>query len=226
MRPPRHVYALAMSEHLRLLASRLPSGVDRHELESLSVPDTSAARRAEDVCREASSESLANHCFRSYAWGALLGIRDGVAWDAELLYVAAMLHDLGLTPAYDRGGCFEQDGADAARELLAELGWEAPRAETVADAVYLHMHEVGPDDTPEALLLDLGTAVDVRGVRIGEVPPASRGFVLEQFPRLGFKEHFIELLTDQADRKPQCVAHAFIYERNAAAQIRAADFDS
>ena len=210
---------------MRELATRF-TGVDRHDLEHLTVPDTAAARRAEEVCREASSPSLVNHCFRSYAWGALLGVRDGVRWDAELLYVAAMLHDLGLTPAYDRGGCFESDGADAARELLAELGWPAPRAETVADAIYLHMHEVGPDDTPEALLLDLGTAVDVRGVRIDEVPTKPKQFTLEHFPRLGFKEHFIELLEDQARRKPHCVVHAFLYDRDAAAQIRAAAFES
>ena len=215
---------MASSEHLRLLASRVPSGLDRHELEALTVPDTASARRAEEVCREAQSESLANHCFRSYAWAALLGVRDGVRWDAELLYVAAMLHDVGLTPTYDRGGCFESDGAQAARELLAELGWNAARAETVADAIYLHMHVTGPENTPEAQLLDLGTAVDVRGVRIGEVH--ARGFVLERFPRLGFKEHFIELLEEQAERKPHCVVHAFLYERNAAEQIRAADFDS
>ncbi len=190
------------------------------------MPDTAAARRAEDICRAVSSASLANHCFRSYAWGALLGIRDGVAWDAELLYVAAMLHDIGLMPAYDRGGCFERDGADAARELLAELGWPAERADAAADAIYLHMHEVGPDDSPEALLLDLGTGVDVRGVRLADVPAAPRAFVLDRFPRLGFKEHFIELFEDQARRKPHCVVHAFLYERDGAAAIRAADYDS
>ena len=212
-----------MSEHLRALATRIDA--DRHDLEHLTVPDTAVARRAEELCREVSAPSLANHCFRSYAWGALLGIRDGVAWDAELLYVASMLHDIGLTPAYDRGGCFERDGADAARELLTELGWPADRADTAAEAIYLHMHEVGPDDTPEARLLDLGTAVDVRGFRLADVPDTSRDFVLDRFPRIGFKEHFIELFEDQARRKPHCVVAEFL-ARGSAERIRAADFDS
>ena len=30
-------------------------------------------------------------------FGALLGTRDGLDWDPELLFVAAMLHDLGFT---------------------------------------------------------------------------------------------------------------------------------
>ena len=201
------------------------AGVDRHDLELLTVPDTATARRTEELCREVSSPALANHCFRSYAWGALLGVRDGVAWDAELLYAAAMLHDIGLTPAYDRGGCFERDGADAGLEILTGLGWPTGRAETAADAIYLHMHEVGPDDSGEALLLDLGTAVDVRGYRLADVPDTSRGFVLERFPRLGFKEHFIELFEDQARRKPDCVVAEFL-ARGSADRIRAADFDS
>ena len=219
---------MSRAEHLRLLASRLDAGagVDRHDLEHLTVPDTAVARRCEELCREASSPSLANHCFRSYAWGALLGIRDGLAWDAELLYAAAMLHDIGLTPAYDRGGCFERDGADAAREILGGLGWEDARAGAAADAIYLHMHTVGEDDTPEARLLDLGTAVDVRGVRLADVPAAPRALVLDLFPRLGFKEHFIELFEDQARRKPNCVVHAFLYERDGAAAIRNAPYDS
>ena len=215
---------MARSEHLRALATRIDA--DRHDIEHLTVPDTAVARRAEEICRDVSSASLANHCFRSYAWGALLGIRDGVAWDAELLYVAAMLHDIGLTPAYDRGGCFERDGADAAREILTELGWPADRADTAAEAIYLHMHEVGPDDTAEALLLDLGTAVDVRGVRLADVPSTQRDFVLERFPRIGFKEHFVELFEDQARRKPDCVVQAFLHERDGAVAIRAAAFDS
>ncbi|HVU76511.1 MAG TPA: HD domain-containing protein [Gaiellaceae bacterium] len=219
---------MSRTEHLRLLASRLDAGagVDRHDLEHLSVPDTGPARRVEEICREASSPSLVNHCFRSYAWGALLGVRDGVAWDAELLYAASMLHDLGLTPPYDRGGCFERDGADAARELLGELGWDAARAGAAADAIYLHMHTVGEDDSPEARLLDLGTAVDVRGVRFGDVPAAPQRLVLDLFPRLGFKEHFIELFEDQARRKPHCTVHAFLYERDGAAAIRAAPYES
>jgi hypothetical protein len=217
---------VSRTEHLRQLATRLRPGVDLHDVDHLTVPDSTGARRAEEICRAASSPALANHCFRSYAWAASLGVRDGIAWDAELLYVAAMFHDLGLTVAYDRGGCFEQDGADAAREILNGLGWDAPRTETVADAVYLHMHLTTDDDTPEARLLDRGTAADVRGVRIEDVDDPTRALVLELFPRLGFKEHFVALLEDQARRKPSCVVHRYLNERGAARQIRAAPFDS
>jgi hypothetical protein len=65
---------------------------------------------------EVSPTSLCNHCIRTFLFGDLLGIRDGlkcdseallrlrsisesssVSADRELLYLGAIMHDLGLT---------------------------------------------------------------------------------------------------------------------------------
>lgn len=221
----------ARDETLRALATQLvrsPTAaalaveVDSLDLERLSVPDTRACREAERVCRAACSRSLAAHCFRSYAWAALLG--DGLEWDEEMLYTAAILHDLGLTPDYDRGGCFESDGAYAAREILTAVGWTSPRLDTVAEAVYLHMHEVTSAHSAEARLLAAGTAADVTGRRILELPEGTRRFVLEMFPRAGFKQELIVRFTEQARWKPRCVIYE--YMRNGLAdRIAAAPFD-
>lgn len=179
--------------------------LDLHDIDKLVVPDSSVAREAEDVCRDTSSASLANHGYRSYAWGAILGIAEGIRFDAETFYVSALLHDIGLTPAFDRGGCFEQDGADAAHELVMRGGWSADRAEVVRQAIYLHMHDVDDGDPPEAHLLAYGTSVDVSGRRTDEITDETRGIVVDVFPRLEFKKHFIELFSDQAARKPHCI---------------------
>jgi hypothetical protein len=199
----------AQNERLRSLV-RDAGRLDLHELGGLRVPDTVACRAAEKVCRRASSEALVNHCFRSFAWGVLLGASRQITADAELLYVAALLHDLGLTSGYDRGGCFESDGADAAREILAAVGWEEVRRETVAEAIYLHMHEVGEGDSPEAQLLALGTSADVSGRRILELEEALRRALLEAFPRDGFKREFVALFREQARRKPDCVVAEYL----------------
>lgn len=215
-----------MSSHdepLRRLVSRLqPSS--HHDLEQLRVPDSAAARAAEEVSRASASESLVNHGFRSYGFGALLGVADGFRFDAELLYVASLLHDIGLTETYDRGGCFESDGADAARELLAELGWPAERADRVGRAIYLHMHDVATDEPAEAHLLAFGTSVDVAGWRLHDIDEPLRDAVLDTYPRLGFKRHFLALFEDQAARKPQCVVHAYLHERGGASRILDAPF--
>jgi hypothetical protein len=199
---------------VRQLAERDPSqadGFDLRELGRLRVPDTVACRAAENACRDASSGALVNHCFRSFAWGVLLGTSRKIRADSELLYVAAMLHDLGLTPSHDRGGCFECDGADAARRILTMVGWVEPRRATVAEAIYLHMHDVDEWDSPEAQLLALGTAADVSGRLVLELNETARSAVLDSFPRNGFKREFVMLLREQAARKPHCVVAEYLH---------------
>jgi len=197
--------------------------LDPHDLDKLTVPDTSATRQAEDICRAVLDTSLVNHSYRAYAWGALLGVAERLAFDAELLYVAALLHDIGLTERFDRGGCFESDGADAAKELLLEVGWPSDRAERAASAIYLHMHEVDETDDPEALLLSYGASLDVTGRRFDEIDGRAREQILDMYPRLSFKQRFFELLFDQAARKPQCVTYAYM-ESGLGERILAAPF--
>src|SRR3954451_10055862 len=62
---------------------------------------TPATRAAREVVGRFSSLAMVNHCLRSYLWSAALGRLTDVDYDAELLYVAAMLHDLGLADAFD-----------------------------------------------------------------------------------------------------------------------------
>ena len=56
---------------------------------------------------------------RVYFWGALTGKRKGLTFDQELLYAAAMFHDIGITHGYHESQLrFEVDGANAARDFL------------------------------------------------------------------------------------------------------------
>ncbi|MBB3595139.1 UTP:GlnB (protein PII) uridylyltransferase [Rhizobium sp. BK529] len=53
----------------------------------------------------------------------MTGKREGLTFDPELLYVAAMFHDFGLTKGYGESHRrFEVDGANAAREFLRGHG--------------------------------------------------------------------------------------------------------
>ena len=65
------------------------------------VPDSTAAALALEVAERFHSPALLNHCRRSHLWAAEYARARGIAVDAELLYVAAMLHDIGLVPAFD-----------------------------------------------------------------------------------------------------------------------------
>src|SRR5512132_1237844 len=91
--------------------------------ETAPVPDTRLAAAAEALAVRVSPSALVGHCRRTYAFGAALLDRQGRTFDAELLYIAAMLHDLGLTDEFEDGVTpFEKRGADVARQALLTEG--------------------------------------------------------------------------------------------------------
>ena len=173
----------------------------------MPVPDSAFARRALELISDVAEPFLVNHSVRSYAWAVELALHDDLVFDPEILYVSALLHDIGLVPAYDIGGCFEIDGAVAAERFALEQGQAAARARAIHDVIALHMIETLPRDTAaEVVLLWDSTGVDVSGDRMDDVRPASIPAVVAAYPRLDFKQKFSALFADQAARKPACRA--------------------
>ena len=77
------------------------------------------------MARETSPPFLFNHSMRTYLFGALLG--KDLAFDHELLFLACILHDLGLTDRYAGEKPFEIEGAEAARKFLGPNPWPPGR---------------------------------------------------------------------------------------------------
>ena len=63
----------------------------------ITIPDSTIANRATELLREHGSELLYNHSLRAFLFSSLNARQNNVQHDIELLYVSAMLHDLGLT---------------------------------------------------------------------------------------------------------------------------------
>src|SRR4051812_47514433 len=132
-------------------------------------PATTAAR---DVVVRYSSAALVNHCDRSYLWSASLGQLKGSPYDAELLYVAAMLHDLGLVAAFDNHlAPFEDAGGDVGWVFGAGAGWPIERRDRVKEIIVRHMwDEVDPAMDAEGHLLAEGTGLDISGRNVETWP--------------------------------------------------------
>jgi hypothetical protein len=189
-------------------------------------PDSRAAREAEELMHAVAAPFLTNHSFRSHFFAVALAERDDVLFDSELLYVAALLHDIGLVEEFDTGKCFEEDSADAAVRLVAGEGWAAERREQLAEAIRLHVAtEIELGDGPEAYLLWHSTGLDVGGDRHGDVSPQTVEAVLTAYPRLDFKEGFTALIADEADRKTGCWADR-AFAAGISDRIAAAPFES
>jgi hypothetical protein len=171
----------------------------------LQIPDSSLSRQAEELVRLSSPAFLTNHCFRSHAWSVALAARDDVRFDAELLYIAALLHDLGLVSRFDTGRCFEEDGAAAAAALAALEGCRTSGAR--------HSPKRFASTSPSTLPSRMGSRPTCFGTRRASTSPAiaTKSYrppvvaaVIDAYPRLDFKRGFSELIGGQAARKPRC----------------------
>src|ERR1700675_3573096 len=85
------------------------------------VPDTKLAREATELVRDTEPSLLFNHSTRVYYFASLAMKRREVKFDPDLLYIAAMFHDMGLARRYSsKSDRFEVDGANAARGFLRQ----------------------------------------------------------------------------------------------------------
>lgn len=175
-------------------------------ISGVKIPDSKMAREAAELVRSYESEMLFNHSVRVYAFGAIKGIRQNLKFDSELLYIAALFHDLGLVDHYHtETKRFEVDGADAAREFLRGHGIAEPKADLVWEAIALHTTPGIPQYMrPEIALTNAGVLVDVVGIGYGDYTPEQREQVISAFPRGdNFKNDFIQVQTCSALKKPQ-----------------------
>lgn len=171
-------------------------------------PDSRAAAAALEVCHEYAEPWLLNHSLRAYAWATAYAVDVDIAHDGELLYVAALLHDLALTAPFDSHTLpFEQAGGHLAWVFAAGAGWGRVRRDRLAEIVVLHMHhDVPAKDDPESHLLQVAVSADVSGRGLDRFPERLQDDVVTRFPRLGFADAFLVRAKDQAERKPHCAA--------------------
>lgn len=190
-------------------------------------PQTPAAVAALAVATRFYTPALLNHCARSYLWGVKYAAAHDIAFDDELYYVSAMLHDLGLTDPFDSHRVeFEVAGGDLAWVFGVAAGWPADRAARATEIIVLHMRDdVSASADPESHLLQVATAWDVAGRRPEEFPPEMRTEILALHPRQGFGDEFLACFEDQASRKPNGAAAASV-AHNGADRIRANPLDT
>jgi HD superfamily phosphodiesterase len=176
------------------------------------IPDSRVAREATQLVRDTESDLLFHHSTRVYFWGALVGTRKGLAFDPELLYVAAMFHDIGLTPRYrDSQIRFEVDGADAARDFLQGHGISEADIERVWAAVALHTTPGIPEHMhPEIALVQAGAAMDVVGRGYHDLADEQREAVMAAYPRgRDFKHEMIEAFYQGMKHRPDSTFGTF-----------------
>ena len=181
----------------------------RVDLGSIRVPDSGLCTSACELLASVREPWLVNHCLRTFLWAAIFGKKGQHRFDEELLFLAAALHDLGLTSAGARlsprnAECFAVEGAFAAEKFLADHGADQRRQEAVAEAISLHLNVRVPlSHGVEAHLLHEGAALDVVGARFDEVAATTRNDVLGAHPRLEMKSSLVAAFEQQSTTRPR-----------------------
>lgn len=159
--------------------------MDISDIPGVQIPDSALAREISELIRDTESEMLFRHSQRVYLWGAMIGRRRGLKFDPELLYAAAMFHDVGITPHYhDSQLRFEVDGANAARDFLRGRGIAEAEVEKVWLAIALHTTPGIPEHMhPEIALVQAGAGLDMTGRGLDDFTAAERAAVVTACPR-------------------------------------------
>jgi hypothetical protein len=169
----------------------------------IKAPDTSLVRDAIELARSSSEPFLFNHVMRSWLFGILLSQGAEFAPDPELLAVATVLHDLGLTDRYTGDNRFEVDGANAERAFLKDRGISTQQIQVVWDAIALHTtRSIALHKEPEVAMTHSGITADFLCVGLDQIPMSMQRAILAEFPRLAFKNQIQTCLCNVIRRKP------------------------
>ena len=172
-------------------------------IRGIIAPDSDLARKAAALAEQAHSEVLLNHVHRTWWFAEFLGRKREMKYDRELLYIASLLHDLGLSASHAADKRFEVDGADAASRFLLANDYPKSKAEIVWDAIALHaLADIADRKQSEVALVHFGAHVDVMGLRMEEITPSLIDDTLALYPRIGMKAAFTEALAEVARKKP------------------------
>jgi hypothetical protein len=179
-----------------------PSGETRL-LGGITVSDTPLITRALDYAQAHSEPYLFNHAVRSWLFAVRLGQLQGTTYDAEVVAIGTLLHDLGLTSRFAGPRRFEIEGADAARMFAERHGLAEDRARLIWDSVALNSTpSIGLYKEPEVALCTAGIGVEF-GFQYDRIPPNDMKSILSAFPRLDMKRAFTEAVCRIVTAKPE-----------------------
>jgi hypothetical protein len=177
------------------------------EVAGIPMPDSVLCQAATELAQRVLEPFLFNHVMRSCVYAECLGRQRKQPYDRELLYVATLLHDLGLTNLAPMRERFEVEGADLAKEFLARQGMSEAALELAWDAIALHTTAGIPVRKPPVIFLcHLGTACDIRGLSDNPELASLRAPVREAYPWLALQRALPETLVGLYRKSPMAAA--------------------
>ena len=177
------------------------------QTDHFELPDSDIALAATELTLRVAPEFIYNHSVRSYLFAreiaAARGMRAGVDYDDELVYLSCVLHDLGATDQANGEQRFEVDGADVAAAFLREHDLSDARITAVWTAIALHTssglaHRFG---TVPAVA-QMGIGADIIGLGKELLPIGFAERVHAIWPRHNLGYQFASVIARQVHDNP------------------------
>src|SRR6202044_610528 len=168
------------------------------------------AREATETARACEPTEIFNHSLRAFLFAELIAKSKALSHDVEAVYVAAILHDTGLTPAHmSHSQRFEVEGANLSKKILASHDVGKSRADLIWDAISLHdQGDIARWKATEVALVNAGVAADF-GAYLDRMERRDIIAVLHTAPRNGFIPVFLNAVANVAKQKPQATGNSF-----------------
>jgi hypothetical protein len=183
----------------------VPTPAQQFQKVQAGVPDSKLTREATGLLRELSTTLLFNHSHRVFFWASEQGRRAGYTFDAELLFICAAFHDLGLLQKFSsKTDRFEVDSANAVCQFLEHHQVPETRIQTAWDAIALHTTPgIAAYKPVEVELPYNGVGLDVLGIGYQEFPEDVRRQVVAEYPRVDFKQSIARAFLNGFEHKTQ-----------------------
>src|ERR1700730_16950075 len=179
-----------------ILGARLIAGV--------SVPDSPLITETLEYAQKPSETDLFNHAVRSWLFAAKIGHLKAIDYDAEVVAVGTILHDIGLTACVSGPNRFEVNGAAAALSFIKGRGLSSRRAQLIWDLVALNSTpSIALHKEAEVAVGTMGIGVDYGGLGLESIPALEVAEILAAFPRLKMKAKFAETCCRLVVAKPE-----------------------
>lgn len=167
-------------------------------------------KTATQLSRAVSPSYLFNHAIRTFLFGSLIGRAQGQKVDEEVLYLACIVHDLGLTERFGGDLPFEIQGAEAAKEFLEHHGYANDKAGIVWDGIAIHASPIGHYKQPEIRLVGEAAGADVIGPDSSQIKKAEVDEIMRVFPRMEFKNSFLKTCANVVRKHPGGASRSFM----------------
>jgi HD domain len=206
----RSTVAMASGKGQSVAATQLEPEALPSAVAGVRLVDSEIARLATEVSRKQSPPYLFNHAVRTFLFGSLMGRATGQKFDEEVLYLACILHDLGLTERFEGDQPFEIQGAEAAKHFLEEHAYAKEKIGLVWDGIAMHVSPIGHFKQPEIALVGAGAGADVIQPDFSRIKKSDVTEIVEKFPRLQFKDAFLKTCAGVVRRHPQAASTSFM----------------